>query len=174
MSRKPAPLVAEESVTLTATPVRYIVVSASTSAPMPACALLSQTPTDSWPGRSSIRPKTSERASYIKKLRVSVIAIAHQHPNRPNPGQPIFNGLFEIELRLGLSSGHQLLYAIGTADLFSRLINSRTLPKQHEPCGFRKSQAHCPALMPVLMSSTMAARASGEAARTSPTVCRKQ
>lgn len=51
------------------------------------------------------------------------------------------------------------------------LINPRTLPKQHAPCGFRRSQAHCPALIPVLISSTIAARAAGEAVRISPTQC---
>jgi hypothetical protein len=65
-------------------------------------------------------------------------------------------------------------FAISVAGVSTRLINSRTLPKQQEPCGLRKSQAHCPALMPVLMSSTIALRDSNEAARISPTVCRKQ
>jgi hypothetical protein len=66
-----------------------------------------------------------------------------------------------------------LLYAV-TADFSIRFIKLRTLPKQHEPCGFRKSQAQCSVLIPVLMSSTIAARVSGEAVRTSPTVWRKQ
>jgi hypothetical protein len=56
----------------------------------------------------------------------------------------------------------------------SRLIKPRTLPKQHEPCGLRRSHAHCPAWMPALMSSTIAARAAESAPLISPTVCRKQ
>lgn len=67
----------------------------------------------------------------------------------------------------------RILYEV-TANFSNRAVKPRTLPKQHEPCGFRKSQAHCSAWMPVLMSSTMATRVSDEAARRSPTVWRKQ
>ncbi len=63
---------------------------------------------------------------------------------------------------------------IATVVCSGRFTSPRRFPKQHEPWGLRTSHAHCPTRIPSLTSSSMAARLSGDVARTSPTVCRKQ